>query len=52
MNDLTTDRTNLDKGPVIGKTTTTDVKTGNLIVAIIAVVSTLGAQLIFSMTTL
>jgi hypothetical protein len=29
-------------GPVFGKTITTDTRTGNLVVAVVAVVSTLG----------
>lgn len=37
-------RTNLDEGPIMGKTITTDTQTGNLVVAIVAVVSTLGAK--------
>jgi len=35
-------RTDLDRGNVMGKTITTDTQTGNLVVAIIAIVSTLG----------
>ena len=35
-------RTNIEQGPVLGKTITTDTRTGNLIVAILAVVSTIG----------
>ena len=35
-------RTDLDRGNVLGKTITTDTQTGNLVVAIIAIVSTLG----------
>lgn len=37
-------RTNLDEGPIMGKTITTDSQTGNLVVAIVAAVSTLGAK--------
>jgi hypothetical protein len=35
----------LDAGPVMGKTITTDPQTGNVVVAILAVVSTLGKLL-------
>jgi hypothetical protein len=38
-------RTNVEKGPVLGKTITTNAQTGNLVVAIVAVISTLGRQL-------
>lgn len=43
--------TNLDQGPVLGQTITTDTKTGNLIVALLAVLSTLGTSLDMSMST-
>ncbi|KAH7372353.1 hypothetical protein BKA66DRAFT_423129 [Pyrenochaeta sp. MPI-SDFR-AT-0127] len=35
-------RTNIDDGPVLGRTITTDTRTGNLLVALLAVLSTLG----------
>lgn len=37
-------RTNLAHGPVLGQTITTDTQTGNIIVALLAVLSTLGMQ--------
>lgn len=52
MNILTADRTNLDQGPVMGKTITTDTKTGSLIVAIVAIVSTLGTRIHVSIVVL
>jgi hypothetical protein len=36
--------TNVDQGPILGQTITTDTKTGNLIVALLAVLSTLGTS--------
>lgn len=35
-------RTDFDKGPILGRTITTDTQKGNLVVALLAVVSTLG----------
>ena len=52
MNILTADRTNLDQGSVMGKTITTDIKTGSLIVAIVAIVSTLGTRIHVSIVVL
>jgi hypothetical protein len=35
-------RTNQDDGPILGRTITTDTQTGNLVVALLAILSTLG----------
>jgi hypothetical protein len=37
-------RTDVSKGPVFGRTITTDVGTGNIIVALLAVLTTLGKR--------
>jgi hypothetical protein len=37
--------TNLDEGPIMGRTITTDSSTGFLLVALLAVLSTLGRQI-------
>jgi hypothetical protein len=41
-NGALTYRTDLSKGPMFGRTITTDVGTGNIIVALLAVLTTLG----------
>lgn len=44
-------RTNLDQEPVMGKIITTDAKTGNLLIAILAVVSAMGKALNYYLVT-
>ncbi|KAF1846848.1 uncharacterized protein K460DRAFT_132067 [Cucurbitaria berberidis CBS 394.84] len=43
--------TNLERGPVMGSTITTDTQTGNLIVALLAILTTLGAHRLWNLVT-